>query len=425
MSENGSDVRVEQVLRRLKEEVRQERAKAAPSPGEAGPIDLGQVVARQRVNPHLPIAWPKWPPGLVPKLAALAKKVTRRLLRWYVNPIVEQQNEFNAAVCDALERQLVQLQDLKTQAMGLRRDLQKRVSADARRQREAEDVSLRLGRLERRTRESARGAASIVAPPHDIAQDGPRASAQVTGLDYFRLESRYRPSGLLKEKQREYLSYFEECRQVLDIGCGRGEFVQLLAEEGIEARGIDLDADAVAYAQELGLPVQQADALTYLAGLPEASLDGVFMAQVVEHLTPPYLVSLLRTCQRKMKPGAVLVAETINPVCLWALANWYLIDPTHARPVHPDTLSFILESVGFWQIEVRYLSPVTTGLKLAGLEDRDDLPPELRSLVRSINENVERLNDFLYGFQEYAVVARRVPGDEETEQWANAQQEKA
>ena len=425
MSEKGSEVRVEQVLQRLKEEVRQERVKAAPPPSQAGRIDLGQVVATQRINPHLPIAWPKWPPGLVPKLAALAKKVTRRLLRWYINPIIEQQNEFNAAVCDALERQLVQLQALKSQAIGLRQDLQRRVSADARRQREAEDVSMRLGRLERWTRESERGAEPAVLPPHDITQAGPSASAQVPGLDYFRLESRYRPSGLLKEKQREYLGYFEGCQQVLDIGCGRGEFVQLLAEEGIEARGIDLDADAVAHAQELGLPVQQADALTYLAGLPEAALDGVFMAQVVEHLTPPYLVSMLRTCQRKMKPGAVLVAETINPVCLWALANWYLIDPTHVRPVHPDTLSFILESVGFWQIEVRYLSPVIRGLKLADLEDREDLPTELRSLVRSINKNVKHLNDFLYGFQEYAVVAKRVPGDEEVESRANAQQERA
>jgi 2-polyprenyl-3-methyl-5-hydroxy-6-metoxy-1,4-benzoquinol methylase len=425
LSENGNEVRVEQVLHRLKEEVRQERAKAAPPASEAGPVDLGQLIATQRVNPHLPIAWPKWPPGLAPKLAALAKKVTRRLLRWYVNPIVEQQNEFNAAVCDALERQLVELQALKTQAVGLRQDLQKRVSADALRQREAEDVSMRLGRLERWSRESAPGAELAVLPPHDIAHGGPSAGAQVTGLDYFRLESRYRPSGLLRERQREYLGDFVGCHQVLDIGCGRGEFVQLLVEQGIEARGIDLDVDAVAYAQELGLPVQQADALIYLAELPESSLDGVFMAQVVEHLTPSYLISMLRTCQRKMRPGAVLVAETINPVCLWALANWYLIDPTHVRPVHPDTLSFILESVGFWQIEIRYLSPVLSRQKLVELEDRENLPADLRSLVRSINENVKHLNDFLYGFQEYAVVARRVPNDDGTEAQAGAQQETA
>ena len=255
--------------------------------------------------------------------------------------------------------------------------------------------------------------------------EAPIASLDEPGLDYFRLESKYRPPSLLMERQRSYLKHFTGCQNVLDIGCGRGEFVQLLIAEGSDACGIDLDGDAAAYAQEQGLPVLQADALNYLEQLPDASLDGVFMAQVVEHLTPAYLVSLLELCYRKMKPDAPLVAETINPVCLWALTNWFLIDPTHVRPVHPDTLKFALESTGFWQTEVQFLSPVPKRDRLHELVVGGTLGDELRDMVRHINKNNRQLNEFLYGCQEYAVISRRIPDESEPDSATRDRQEEA
>jgi len=425
------DIRVERVLQRLKEEVRQKRASAAAPSFKSGSVDLEQVHSTRRVNPHLPIAWPNWPPGLVAKMVALAKKVTRRLLRWYIEPLIEQQNEFNTAASDALEKVSAQLgrrssrlERLETRTAGLRQDIQRHSASDSQLQRGAEEMSMRLGRLERRTRQSSKSAdlpsPVLPGPPRTQIEHAPGQPE----LDYFRLEAKYRPTAFLKEKQKGYLQNFVGCQDVLDIGCGRGEFVQLLIEQGIAARGIDLDADAVAFAQESGLPVQCADALSYLASLPDCSLDGIFMAQVVEHLTPSYLGSLLRLCHEKMRPGAILIAETINPVCLWALANWYLIDPTHVRPVHPDTLSFILESAGFWRIEVEYLSPVPEGNKLSELADAN-LPAEVRAMARNINAAVRRLNSFLYGFQEYAVHARRPPDAVEGESGQGGEQEKA
>ena len=274
-----------------------------------------------------------------------------------------------------------------------------------------EELSLRLGRAERRMRSRTEPIGDAGHASQEASRAGVSDRDTYVGLDYFLLESRYRPPGVIEERMASYLPCFAGCRNVLDIGCGRGEFVEAAISNGILAHGIDLDADAVAYARERGLPVQQADALTYLGALAEAALDGIFMAQLVEHLTPADLISLLQLCQRKMKPDAVLVAETINPVCLWAVANWYLIDPTHVRPVHPGTLTFALESTGFWRTEIRYLSPVPDDAKLRELPLDEHTGSELRGVVEGINGNVRRLNEFLYGFQEYAAISRRAPDD--------------
>ena len=407
------DVRVAEVLQRLKEEVREQRSRATPPVAKTGLVDLEEVRATRWVNPHLPIGWPNWPPGILPKAAALTKKVVRRLLRWYINPVVEQQNEFNAAVLHALEM-------MTAEVLAGREEMRHKIQ-----NLKAEETSMRLGRMERYVRQSASAGQTLEKSGKRIATEAPVAASEGPGLDYFRLESRYRPPSLLKEKQKSYLKYFAGCHNVLDIGCGRGEFVQLLIDEGVGACGVDLDADTAACAQEQGLPVQQADALAYLAELSDASLDGVFMAQVVEHLTPSYLVSLLELCYRKMRPDAPLVAETINPVCLWALTNWYLIDPTHVRPVHPDTLRFALESTGFWQAEVQYLSPVLERDRLAELVDDGDLGSEFSSMAKHINSNIRQLNEFLYGFQEYVVIARRIPDKPEPDSEARDRQEEA
>ena len=416
------DVRVAEVLQRLKEEVREQRLRSTPPVASTGLVDLEKVHATRWVNPHLPIAWPNWPPGLVPKAAALAKKVIRRLLRWYINPVVEQQNEFNAAVLTALERMTAEVLAGRGE---MSHQIQNLKAAATSGNRKAEETSMRLGRMERYVRQSASARQSKEKSGDRIATEAPVAAPEGPGLDYFRLESRYRPPSLLRKRQRSYLKYFAGCHNVLDIGCGRGEFVQLLIQEGIGACGVDLDADTAAYAQEQGLPVQQADALAYLEELPDASLDGVFMAQVVEHLTSSYLVSLLELCYRKMMPDAPLVAETINPVCLWALTNWYLIDPTHVRPVHPDTLRFALESTGFWQTEVQYLSPVPERDRLAELADGGDLGDKLRGMAKHINKNIRQLNEFLYGFQEYVVIAKRIPDEPEPKSAARDRQEEA
>ncbi|MBC7262643.1 MAG: class I SAM-dependent methyltransferase, partial [Chloroflexi bacterium] len=235
MSENED---VAKVLARLKEEIRDRKAQSAePTPSEAQ-VKLRQVYATARVNPHLPIGWPKLPPGVIPKIVAIAQKVVRRLLRWYINPIVEQQNAYNAAATAVLEAQTMQIERLEAQMMQLeqlRTEMSRMAQLEDALRKEAEMTQVRLQRLER----SYRTLASAGAP--DVTRSDSLAPSDALALDYFRLELQLRDPHLLRERQSSYVEYFEGRQNVLDIGCGRGEFVEMLLQRGISARGIDLD----------------------------------------------------------------------------------------------------------------------------------------------------------------------------------------
>jgi SAM-dependent methyltransferase len=178
---------------------------------------------------------------------------------------------------------------------------------------------------------------------------------------------------------------------VLDLGCGRGEFLGLLREAGLEARGVDLDADMVAFAGGEGLDVEQTGAVEYLDGLEDGSLGGIFAAQVVEHLPPPVLVRLLELAAVKLRPGGLLVAETINPLSPLALRN-YFADLTHAQPLVPETLELLARQSGFASVDVRFANAPEENL----VEPADP----------TIAANVRRLNELLFAPLDYAILAR-------------------
>ena len=159
------------------------------------------------------------------------------------------------------------------------------------------ELEERLTRLERRER-------GVGAPATVAAQ--PSAAAIP---DYFAFESRMRGStAAIRARQQVYLDDFRAAAPVLDVGCGRGEFLELLRDAGVEATGVDADADMAAYAQGEGLDVVQADALAHLAALPDGSLGGIFASQLVEHLPPAVLYRLLELAVAKLRPGGLLVA---------------------------------------------------------------------------------------------------------------------
>jgi SAM-dependent methyltransferase len=239
----------------------------------------------------------------------------------------------------------------------------------------------------------------------------PRAERPVATdtFDYFFFELRYR--GTVEEitrRQEDYLRYFQNGGVVLDIGCGRGEFIKLLLAKGVEARGVDLDPDMVDYCRQLQLPVEQADGIDVLAAAADNSLGGIFLGQLVEHLPPTVLAQLIHLAYRKLRPDAYLVAETINPMCLLALTSHYLMDMSHVRPVHPEALRFLLISAGFRPPTVQFSEPVPDQLRLKRLPWADSLSTAEKLWIPILNENVDRLNDFLYGNQDYAVFAQKM-----------------
>jgi O-antigen chain-terminating methyltransferase len=226
-------------------------------------------------------------------------------------------------------------------------------------------------------------------------------------MNYFLFEEKHRGSiDLVKKRQSVYLEYFQNCQNVLDIGCGRGEFLLLLKENGIGARGIDINEDMIFYCQKNGLDVQKANALIYLQNIENKSLDGIFSSQVVEHLKPDELISLVKLCYDKMKYGTHFIAETINPLCIttYALFN---VDLSHVKPVHPETIKFLLESVGFREIQIKFSSPHPDDDKLGKLLVTDSMNADEKARIEVMNRNINMLNGLLFGYQDYAVIAKK------------------
>ena len=162
----------------------------------------------------------------------------------------------------------------------------------------------------------------------------------------------------IRERQRPYLDLLGERSPVLDVGCGRGEFLELLAKAGIEARGIDTDPDMVARCREKGLGVEQAEAVSYLEAQPDGSLGVVFSAQVIEHLPYEELVRYFQLAERKLVPGGLFIAETVNPHSIQAFKAFW-VDLTHRLPIFPEVAVTLARLHGFESAYVFF--PLGTG----------------------------------------------------------------
>jgi len=251
-----------------------------------------------------------------------------RLQRAAAGPLAEAQQAFNDTMlrlADALSARID--------------DLARRTEAAERRAAELEE---RLLRLERRGGEAP---GTVAAQPRQDALP-----------DYFAYETRMRaPSAEIRERQRPYVELLRGRAPVLDVGCGRGELLQLLRDARVEARGVDADAYMVAFARGEGVAVEQGDLLAALAATADGSLGAVTALQVVEHLPPPALGQFLTEALRVLRADGLLVAETINPVSPAALRH-YFADLTHAQPLVPETLELLARQAGFAHVELRFLN---------------------------------------------------------------------
>jgi len=257
----------------------------------------------------------------------------------------------------------------------------------------------RVLRAERRLRRLLSGEAlNGAAPSHENPLLPSKAE---TEMDYAGFEDRLRDSQSVKDKQRSYLKYFVGKAPVIDVGCGKGEFLELMREAGIEAKGLDLDLDMVLQCREKGLDVERCDAIDYLAGQPDGSVGGIFSAQVIEHLTSAQLSALITLGWRKLAPGAIMVLETLNPESLFVHYKWFWMDPSHVRLVHPLTLQFLLESAGFAEISCHFASPPVDVIPIPPLQTGANGPPD------DFNRATDYLNKLIYGDQEYFVVVRK------------------
>ncbi|MEA2719949.1 MAG: hypothetical protein QOJ39_1813 [Candidatus Eremiobacteraeota bacterium] len=174
-------------------------------------------------------------------------------------------------------------------------------------------------------------------------------------FDYVGFEDVFRGSeGFIRERLRAYLPLLEGRAPVIELGSGRGEFLELMRESGIEAVGVDLNAEAVARCRAKGLEnVVIADANAYLAGAEEGSAGAIFSAQFAEHLPFTELLRCLELARTRLAPGGTFVAETVNPNSIEAWKTFY-VDPTHVKPIFPEVFVFLCRSLGFTGVRLFY-----------------------------------------------------------------------
>ena len=267
------------------------------------------------------------------------------------------------------------------------------------------DVAQRTAMIAKREVER-RSAPSTTALP---ASPAPPAAAD----QYVGFEDRFRGSEeAIRARLVDYVPYFAGQSNVLDVGCGRGEFLALLREGGISAKGLDLNPEMIEVCRSRGLEATTADAHGYLQGLPDESLGGLIAVQVVEHLQPAYLTAMLGQAFDKLRPGARIVLETINPSCWVAFFESFIRDLTHVKPLHPDTLQYLLQANGFTNVEIVYRAPIAPEGRLRKVAPRpehfgDAAPDQLTELVSSFNSNVDRLNDRMFSYQDFAAIATK------------------
>lgn len=326
------------------------------------------------------------------KIEVFVKKCIRKIIMktcgWLINPLIEQQNAFNGKVINAL----CDIKDILAEEEQRSRNTQYQVekincTVDPKVPNDIEAIRKKLQYLSEKL--------NISYEPQDV---------EGIEIDYIDFEDRFRgPRENVKKLQSYYLEYFKlgfQTGYVLDIGCGRGEFLELLKENGVVAKGIDCYLPFVNYCESKGYDVECADALKYLERVEDESLNGIFMGQVVEHLNPDYFRKLLKVAYSKLKTGAYFLVETQNPESLTMYLGFYS-DPTHIKPVPYQELEYFFQYYHYKDVRCFHNQETEYEHKIPYIQS------ESIDNLKEINFAIEVLNLVLFGARDYTLIARK------------------
>ena len=255
----------------------------------------------------------------------------------------------------------------------------------------------RVQLLERRLREQALTIAQLQEQGAGVTTQALPLRVEDAGMPpelYLEFEARFRGSKeMIRERLKANIDYFRGnsaafSDPILDLGCGRGEWLQLLEDEGIPSIGVDSNTAMVQCCIDAGLEAYAADALQYLAALPSNSLGGLTAFHIIEHLPIDVFIRLIDEALRVVRPGGVVLFETPNPENLIVGACNFYVDPTHRNPLPPALVAFLLEARGFERVEIDRRHPGDPALHLKGNDEAITSP----------------LNRLLFGEQDYAAI---------------------
>lgn len=330
--------------------------------------------------------------------------MVRRLFRRVGQGDAERQKNFNLVLLDLLG-------DLRGDVAAVRRDLRSDLEAVQR------DLAGAIATESQKLRElvliaAKRGDALVSALDQKIesvdvrVRDAvnPKAALHAGGepvrsdLLYRRLEDALRGGEAeVRADVAHYVNLARDHQPVLDVGCGRGEFLAMCREQGITASGVDVNERSVADLQQRGLNASVGAVPQCFTGLGDASLGAVLAMHVVEHLPTDALFALFRESQRVLRPGGLLMIETPNAESMVMSATDFWRDPTHLAPRHPAALTVLAREYGFEIEEVRAVHEVAEGARISILPED---PPELQRVIHAVN-------DRLFAPQDLRMILRR------------------
>ncbi len=338
-----------------------------------GPLER----ARKNANLGLPVA-AKTRFRLLKRLVARATWLTNR-----------QQVAYNKSMLQALEGgmdHLASLIDTNTAALlrnhaaleaSLRSEVAASLLGNARRDRALGQLRAEFdgAPLEQKTRQRVDGGSD-----HELSPTV-RGGLEESGLSFGAFADRFRGSReLIIERQRPLLAEVVGMPgPLLDLGCGRGEWLELAQEAQLEASGIDGDSANVRRCQEQGLRASEGEILAHLRGLAPESLGAITAFHIVEHLDFADFVEVLREAHRVLRPGGKLLIETPNTANVLVGASTFHLDPGHILPLHPLLIEFVLDAVGFQNVTVQSINPAPT------ITTPPDGPAGLHEVITAVN----------------------------------------
>lgn len=304
--------------------------------------------------------------GVKGKVKSFVLRAARKIMRPIITPIIQDQNCFNASTVQTvneLNRHLERVEKIVKDQEEVINFLNDRIfTMEGKRSTDSNDV--------------------------------------YTKIDYEKFENHFRGSQEeIRARQEEYIPFLKDKKALLDLGCGRGEFLELARDYGINGTGVELYAEYAEFCVKKGLKVHHADALTYLEAIPEGSVDAITGFQIAEHLPPAVLVDLCQLAYKKLAPGGVLILETPNPTCLSIYTNSFYLDSTHVKPVHPKALQYYLEDAGFSKVDILYTQGSRIPYSIPLIQD------DAISNKDEINNGLWLLSELIWGSQDYAVIA--------------------